>query len=152
MNGLAVNGHEGVPRLHAGLVCPSFEHDALDVNVILVGHQLRREASQHQQHHKRCKEVGRRASSKHPETFTPRRTHQLVRLGLGERTEGQRSELKQTKRANAHAVASSQQSVAEFVNHQGDDEGHDAPTKGNDRVDAGHSDELAGRRWGGGGR
>ena len=49
-------------------------------------------------------------------------------------------------------MASGQQPVAEFVNHQGDDEGHDAPTEGDDRVDAGYSDEFAGRRGRGSGR
>ena len=88
MNGLAVDGHERVPRLHTGLVCASLEHDALNVDVIFVGYQLRRKPTQHQQHHERSKEVGRRASSKHPETFPSGGTHQLVRLGLGERTEG----------------------------------------------------------------
>ena len=40
VNRLTIDGNQGVPRLHAGLLCTTVHHDASDVDVILFGDDL----------------------------------------------------------------------------------------------------------------
>ena len=144
VHGLAIDGDERVPRLHAGLVSTAFQHDTLHVDVLLFRNELRRKTAEQQKHDERREQVGCWTCSKHAKTFSARCAHQLVGLRFSKRSQRQGAELKQAKRPHAHAVAPGEQPVTEFVNHQRHDKCNDAPAEGNHRVDAGDSDEFAG--------
>ena len=130
--------------MHARLVGTTINHDALDVNVIFLGDDLCGEPAEQKEHDERSEEVGGRTSGKHAQAFSARRSHQLVRLRFSKGTERQRAKLKQTKRANAHAMTASQQTVAKLVNDKGNDEGQCSPTERDNRIEARDGDHFAG--------
>ena len=117
MNRLTVDGNQGVPRLHAGLLSTTVHHDASDVDVILFGDDLRRDSAQQQHHDESSKEVvaGPAANIRRRSL---RGSHQLVRLWFSECAQRQWTKLEQTERTDTHAVAPSEQAMTKFVNHE----------------------------------
>ena len=83
-NGHTVNGHQRVPRLHARLGGTTVDHDALNVNVIVFGYKLRRNAPNQEQRDECGEQICRRPSSKHSEAFSTRCPHQFVGLWLSQ--------------------------------------------------------------------
>ena len=60
-----VDRHQSVPWLHTRLVSPAINDDALNVNKIVFGNQLRGDATQEEKKNKRCKNIGGGSCCKH---------------------------------------------------------------------------------------